>query len=600
MKFITMYNILHITDLHLEDPGGANPSEHLRKGFYQEYLRSLCNEIKANSLVINCIVITGDFVHKFDADIQATKNKSNYDHALEIAKFLCNELGLTTKNVGVCIGNHDYSRKLDQIPTGKRYARVDYYNFADNFANKDYIYRFTYEDEERARLCKLTEDIYFLSVDATINSKNDPPGSLRVDELDEIAKVLNDDNFLPKGKLLVIGVHYSVQRFPGEVLFEETDDSYWFDGSKLRDRISSISSSEHTLWLFGDSHRPNEISENLQHFVMTGRLGLSSKAHPSAFPREASVVNIEIGREYALSYKFTCPVSTHGDNHYEAKWTLQGGKGIPIRMVKQPLPESKKEALLDINHNNNVESGLFVPTVEKSPAIIVELISETIQSRILEKVQREKLYKFGRFVTSKNLVSLGWVSINRIFESSVLLPVIVERSVEWMQKKLDINFSCENSLSKHGENILLIGVDFWGTIICSHISARTGIVNLCTATRAKGNHHTTYEFLNSSRLQEIGANSIKHVVVVTDVISSGRTITLLWEDLLRHFGEIGIKDVKISVISIFNDPTNKEQEAMNFVANIGTFCKDLKFPIRKKEELPPEDILSPSIDFTFS
>ena len=56
-------NILHITDLHLDDFKGE--SEFLREGFYREYINRLFSSLnqKTEHLAVDFLIVTGDFVN---------------------------------------------------------------------------------------------------------------------------------------------------------------------------------------------------------------------------------------------------------------------------------------------------------------------------------------------------------------------------------------------------------------------------------------------------------------------------------------------------------------------------------------------------------
>ena len=59
-----MINILHITDLHLENFEGDS-DEFLRKGFYKEYIDRLYQSLnyKHDSVNIDYLIVTGDFIN---------------------------------------------------------------------------------------------------------------------------------------------------------------------------------------------------------------------------------------------------------------------------------------------------------------------------------------------------------------------------------------------------------------------------------------------------------------------------------------------------------------------------------------------------------
>src|SRR5687768_4357424 len=97
-------NILHITDLHLDNILSTN--ENLRKAKYKEFIDDLIECIKSTlSANIDLLVCTGDFVNK---------NKiENWPHSKTILTYFVSQLDLKPSDVSICIGNHDIDLNLD-------------------------------------------------------------------------------------------------------------------------------------------------------------------------------------------------------------------------------------------------------------------------------------------------------------------------------------------------------------------------------------------------------------------------------------------------------------------------------------------------------
>src|SRR5712671_3229231 len=103
-KPMKLWRILHISDLHIHDVEGAH--EHLRKDFYDEYLRELAATIRKKVAgSIDCVTASGDFVDQGQTE--------NFAHAKRVVCFLAEELNLGPEKVIVCPGNHDVIKSYE-------------------------------------------------------------------------------------------------------------------------------------------------------------------------------------------------------------------------------------------------------------------------------------------------------------------------------------------------------------------------------------------------------------------------------------------------------------------------------------------------------
>jgi 3',5'-cyclic AMP phosphodiesterase CpdA len=194
-----MWRILHITDLHIEDP--RTGGEQLRDGRFREYLGELLAEIAFDDQPqADCIVATGDFVHK--------GKTTNFLHARKVLAHLASSLELSLDRVAVCIGNHDVlvseeeKNNLDE-------ARAPFKAFADDYANGSP----TETPTECAVLCHPAEGIWCVSLDSTRGEKpKEPGGEMSIDEIDQIVRWVDA---IPTSELLVVAAHYPVDLAPG-------------------------------------------------------------------------------------------------------------------------------------------------------------------------------------------------------------------------------------------------------------------------------------------------------------------------------------------------------------------------------------------------
>jgi hypothetical protein len=532
--------ILHLTDFHLHDIETTG-KEHFRKDFYKKsYLPDFFRLIKDEIGQVDCIIATGDFVDR--------GNSKNFPHAQEILEHFADVLNLSNKNIGVCIGNHDLNRDLD-FANDLTKAREDYYQFAQHFSNGRAIIT-----SDRFCISEVSENVYFLSLDATLNRNGkDQPGKLTSEEINIIVKELN--KFNTPNNLIIVGSHYPLSYF--EATFPPDEDGFfdrhfWRSGEILKDRIQREISQPQILWLFGDTHQPAQLIKNNHLFVMSGRIGTKvedpcSNVY-SIIDRQAKIIQYRSDNSITirtLSYSSTL----HTDNDQLGTWSL----------------------------GNAIEYKYKIDTAE--------LIDQKIEKDIEKKIQDKKLYKFGRFVINDGEdVSLGWISINNLLtDSNLILLDIVNQSRDWLVAKIQ---------KEKFSNTLIIGIDFWGAIIASQISAVTGLRNYIVGSRGDKKFYSLQEILESET-SELKIDEIKNIVFITDVVSSGRTLENTHNKVVELFKIKNIDIENCYAISVISDRRQKKKVDLGFLSGFGTFCSSVRLPVVNADMLPDEVILPP-------
>ncbi|MCA0447991.1 MAG: metallophosphoesterase [Bacteroidetes bacterium] len=547
------HSILHITDLHLDNFTGTD--EHLRKGYYKEYIDDLVVKIKKSGTGIDTIIVTGDLVNKGKVE--------NFEQVGIIIEYLANKIDVKKENICFCIGNHDYKYK-EELPDGSNsgIVREPYFDFVQSF-NQNVIYK-----NQRIVLIEITTNVFYLSIDATLGSHDSKlqgkPGIITQTEIDEIlSEVIHEK--IPVDSLLLIGCHYPIINFPsglpghGEDTWEE--NHLWKSANALRTRINNIKSIT-KIWFMGDCHIPDHIEFEDAYFIMTGRFGgttnISDPAYISQIPRQCKIISFRNESEPVLVHTFSFEPTTHKDNPNYGNWAFKIGE---IRAIK--AKDFTSEKLIE---------------TKKIHYLIHENTQEMILSRILEK----NLYSFGRFVTSTNNTSLGWVNINQLLNSTELLSNIVNKSLKYITEQLKLDFSSS----------LIVGLDFWGTIIGSQLSIRTGMKNYAVATRGNGQYHSVFELSNTYLEHEL--INCKEVLFFIDVISCGETLNRVIENCIK------INDkLEFHAISVISNADTIKKENFSKIKSSGTFCEKLKIPVIKNEELPSDEYLPPSVDLSF-
>lgn len=546
------HSILHITDLHLDNFDGTD--EHLRRGYYKEYIDELVELINESALEVSSIVVTGDFVNQGKIE--------NLENVKVILSYLANKLDVNQNQIHLCIGNHDFKYK-DELPDGSNseIVRKPYEDFTRSFKQK------TIFENQRIKLVESENDVYYLSIDSTLGSHSPKikgkPGVIKQEEIDEIvSKVLREK--LPANSLLLIGCHYPIVAFPsglpadGENNWEE--NHLWKSANALRTRINKIKSIN-KIWFMGDCHIPDHIQFEEAYFIMTGKFGGTTKISKikyfSHIPRQCKIVSFCTENDQVPVHTFSFEAATHIDNPNYGKWSL---KKSVIRSFR---------SIVDQN------------SVQKDTGSIFHLIHAKTEESIITRIKEKDLYSFGRFVTSENNTSLGWVNMNQLLNSSELLSNIVDKSLKYISDKLNIDFS----------SCVIIGLDFWGSIIGSQISVRTGMKNFAVATRGNGQYHSYFELSNTYLENEL--LHCREVVFVIDVISCGDTLNKLVNNCFRVN-----ENLVFHVISVISNASTIKIENFSNIKSAGTFCENLRIPVMRNEELPDDDFLPPSIDLS--
>jgi hypoxanthine-guanine phosphoribosyltransferase len=563
--------ILHITDFHIDNPHGE--SENLRDGFYREFIDKLVAQIGQNFPGgIDYIMATGDFVNRGKVE--------NFGHASKVLQYLADGLKVPKGKVAICLGNHDYNRDVEK-EQGPIIARKPYYDFASQFDFGEEKKK----NDNASLLFEPSKKAYLLRLDSTWHSEGTAePGKLSTKEIDDIINQMVYD--VPKDELLVILSHFPMISFPrAKYVTEEKnweEKHIWKDSNDIVERIVGIRPNSQTLYLFGDGHIPDFTSySEYAHFIMTGMIGgsydsrhfINEEGQPVSYNKTDEVKIIEFTSEANQPYIYTLSYKPDGYTFSKHKGHWEINKS-PARIEASPKakPQPPEEQIRIIPEKFDLST---------------EVISTSVQTEIIERIRNGKLYSLNRHVTSETDVSLGWVSINKLFDNQQILVQCIEKSIDWLSRKITSPLN-EN-------NTILIGVDFWGSILASQISVRTKIKNFCFAVRGEGKHNSHQETIEFLKEQITLFPDLKNIIILTDVVSSGNTINKTREKLAEFVKPITIENwVAISIIS---DAKQARSVEINKFKYIGTFCGELRIPMVNSNDLPDESILPPRLDF---
>lgn len=528
--------ILHITDLHLNDIS-VNSEEHLGEGIFESYIQLMCQQISNQYDNIDAVIITGDFVDRGKIE--------NFPHAQKVVQAIHTYLGTNDSKVGVCIGNHDIKCEFNDSKIISE-DKSDYNSFAQRFSN-NLNNLFT---SERFNISKIGPHILFLSLDSTLRrGLENIPGIISPDEFNlivqQIKKARSTDT-----QLLIIATHFPCVHFydypyPPEKGWH--DSHFWSSGEHLRARINKEFKDIKILWLFGDTHQPGFMQSDSNLYVMTGRIGTTTKSkEPSVLPRHAHIIHFKNNNEVKISSLIHAPKS-HPDESQGGTW-----KFIDKDTFQTPTLQP------DLIYNKKSDQHEF-------------------ENSIIQNIFHRDLYNLGRFEVHEDEVSLGWVSINQLLNQRDILAPIIKNSIDWILQ-----------IGVYSDKMVLIGIDFWGAIIASSLSVSLGCRNYCFASRGDSKYHTFNLILNDKKCNDIIGDT-DSVIFISDVIASGRTIHKFFLHFTKNCPENCIP--KISSISVISDLKQEKRVNLNFLHSFGTFCGNLRIPIFKEEDLPPKEVM---------
>lgn len=562
--------VLHITDLHIEDP--VRGRELLRQGKYKEYLGDLTEKIMASGVPrIDAIVATGDFINQ--------GKKEHLPHANAVIDFLLERFKLEKSNLAGCLGNHDLQQALER--EGKAVeSRAPVVDFLKSFANGN-PKSVVDSVKDRAVLCQPHSAIWCLMIDSILGceaAKSPNPGLLdRPAETDGIAELVRA---VPQDDILIVGTHYAVEPNVGRLAAFEDDQPDWFerhfwkDATPIRERIWRIrKDARQTVWLCGDIHREDRIVRDGILHVTTGRLGTQSGSGDSPILRQATVIEFSEAEMRLLKATYASdPNAEYGD--WNTQWI-----------------ETEKDAMTELEAARPTAVNVKTPdarrlTITTHPEENVSLISTTGEEDILRALRDKDLYSWGRFATSGDEVLLSWISVGPLLNVPELLGATVSDMSNWVEHRL-------SELSVSFEDVLLIGVDCWGGVLASQISIITGAPNYCVAARGRGEYHTSHEGISVEVCE--GVKNAKAVVLVSDVIATGHTQKWVRDKIGDGLCEERTDLIWLS-LSVLTDPTQPLAADCSFITAHGTACR-IKRPFLSADRVPPDDLVPTQISF---
>lgn len=579
-KFMSNLNILHITDLHLDDPASQN--ENLRTGYYIDYINKLFNTIEIDVTKIDYIVCTGDIVNRGKV--------VNFDHADKIFKYIRERSKVNKDYSFFTIGNHDLTLDASGKGDGSRFQKFVEDN-TDKPTIKDELYSLKIDNSKKVCFCLFDSIFNEEKIVTTIpGSQGILPSQLSANTLDTLVNSI--DAAVPKDYLLFIASHFPMAiSTQNEMQIEEpgwTEKHLWKSGNAIAKRLVDRRLKSKTFFLFGDGHLPDFWAANPDiQFFMTGMFGgdyVNTTTKTTAGDIEPYNKTNQARLFTFYNNNTESHITTYNYKPIGFKQSTQTGKweAVPmkLRVLKNDFVAEEKKTNPQ-KEEPSEESSRF----EKKSTTQIELIAPHLQLEILSEVTNRGLYKVARTSSSKNESSLGWLPINQLFLKSELLIRCVDRAITWSSEKA--------KKQPDYETYLIVGVGCWGSIIGSQISARVGVRNVCISGNLTGMNKSNYESVETTYDYLTSFPTIQNIIIVTDVISTGNTLLKIKKGIES---KCGFKQSWIA-ISIIADKRQKRTAAIDEYNFLGSFCVDLPIPIVNNELLPDESIFPIEFDY---
>lgn len=591
--------ILHISDLHLSEDGKCYFS---RESDFEKLLKDFSDGVQYRKIVVDAIVFSGDIVDKamFGEDL------SNLKHAVRVLELFGEFLNVPKERIFFLHGNHDFNAKIAEIDYRTAITDVTFatQGFGNIVGKRDSelsgaVSRF-------GSLHRLTDDAYVLMLDCylppTKKSEGRGPTKPTVGDVNRVVEMVNEH--VKRTDTLIVVSHNPISDC---MIIDSALDRIWTGGRDLSRRIAKQRDAElgASVWLSGDLHIQTFDVERLcdPPFVFCFGGFINNHGRYSNQSPSLSIVSIEHSQKKIEIQSVLLSSPDHEANPDRGEWVFSDAKSVPLlgRHAVDASVFSERKAI-DDKVGDEIEITRDSKEEERrSRSPIVSLIENLgsdsdpwLSGSILRSISANGLYKCGRFSTSENMDALGWVSVgpllllggqsDRRAGTAPLLPYLSDAAKKW------VTF-CADDRNEEGD-IVLIGMDCWGTILASHISASSGWVNFCIAARGKGRSYSRFEKVSDRVIESIEKAQI--VVFVSDVISTGNTIRQLYLELSEQVDEKGKEWWGLCVCF---DPLANRNDSLSFLTRIGCACDELRIPIVDSKMLPDKTIFPSSIDF---
>ncbi len=461
--------LLHISDLHLD--GAMRDDEHLRDGKFTSYFEEMISVGRLEESKVDALCITGDFLHCGD--------QRGYTSARKIVGWLQRRLDLDQNSTFLCPGNHDFKwsgciRELESVGAFQAFAET---------VSASPISEPALHKVPGIHWHQIDTATVILVIDSLHNSKAyDEPSKLDSSAVDQILSTISRMNLSE----LVILSHYppvihNEDIGPCEEEKFRERHTLGDDGIFFQRLVREISSDLRILWLAGDIHRPTffNASSNGKLWVnVAGRLG-----NKKIGGHDPSCTVLTFGPRIKVERLLIWRSEGHGVSGHFGSWRIESRNRI------KPIPTK----------------GHTLPSVA---------IDDIVQAELRQEIVRRRLLSGGRFPAGKNNdATLLWLRSDELLGNGgerVILDNVVLAFVEYIQS----HFSKANE-------VLLVGLDSFGSLIASLASPTLGIPTVCVSTTGDAGIGTSAGLVISNAIKRHGERN--ELIIIEDVVRTGNS-----------------------------------------------------------------------------
>lgn len=549
-------NILHITDFHINN-FQAGSKELLKRANYKQYLYELMEISKEEN--VDCLVVTGDLIN--------LSKTENVDFVIEIIDYMIAMIGISKERVFIVNGNHDIPR-VDGSTEAIERIQTALSNHGERIVDKS----------DRYSLINLGDDVAALLLDSIGESyQTGSPTDLSTQDFDHILELIEEHKF----KNVIVASHHPPESYRGQnqaMLDEGPSFSkhIWPHGGKLRRDLGHPATSvEKIIWFCGDTHRAEHaIIDSKTAIINTGSFNhvmreSQKDVSKDTLPPQARIISFQdIERSKLIIYVFDGHNKIQGEGEWKAmnsSTTNHDNKSNHSKESK--LVEQLVNEITEIERNlNNLDSpkiqNVAVNYAQDNP------LNPELNKKIVDFVEKHKLYKQGVYGLNE-LKSLKWISITPLLSDRAIFREVINTF------KNDIDLTLEK-LSLAKSDVILVGVDNWGSIIAHRLGGGTNI-KCCNI--GVGNNEGSYlpeETLNEEL--KIILEKKKLVMFITDVIASGNTLEMIY----KH---VNTSNCIFQCMTVIFDKSQNRTSDLSFLSEIKILCNEIRTPLMESKYL---------------
>lgn len=560
--------ILHVSDFHLGVSEGLTCLAATEREIYLEKLYEAADKMTFDQ--VDLIVATGDFVDTWSTN----RFDDAYDVLMELARLFKTDI----KHVIPCCGNHDYER-AEQTKGRFETARYHYHRFAEKLAVS------TYEPPDT--VCQQYEfeelPIIVFSLDSTWGNAACLPGRISEDS-QEHAKGIH---------AISKAIANARRRAPVFILSHHP----------LLDIPESLKQ--------GLEHREQHIASG--YYDLVKKMETSKGLHP-AFCFYGDV-HLPIRWDGPSGVFHFASARLDSPRQRERNWSVQHG----VRLLRLMNDGSKVETLrLDfddpatgktlaafgnwhskdperLNKNGGWRTGIRLtrkckwtrrPTRGKKPPNSngsKQRTNTEIDFQELADLLRQVIFEQGLIQDCRLPSRKGYVRLANILLGPLMNNGHVMSKVFFILSRL-----IREKTSQHdsANDVVLVGVDSWGSWMASEIGFRTGTKSFGMTVRGLSMAHVCEEVMRRGLLARIGAQDIKEFVIVTDVIVTSDTVFRVKDSLTRVL-ELP-PDHRFSVLSLIEAKAGPGTDASRrdeFTSRIACLA-EFPIPVLGEDDVP--------------